>query len=52
MLHICSVSLDSVLCELIKYTAVSSLGNTKLIRWSSDFVFENEERASEIFIFV
>ena len=29
-----------------------SLGQTKLIPWSSDFVFENKERASELFIFV
>ena len=28
------------------------LGNTKLIPWSSDFVFENKDRSSEIFIFV
>ena len=28
------------------------LGHTKLTPWSLDFVFENEERASEIFIFV
>ena len=29
-----------------------TLGHTKLIPWSSDFIFENKERASEIFIFV
>ena len=27
-------------------------GHTKLIPWSSDFVFENKEQASGIFIFV
>ena len=28
------------------------LGHTKLIPWSSDFLFENKERVSEIFIFI
>ena len=31
---------------------IKGLGHTKLIPWCSDFVFENKERASAIFIFV
>ena len=35
-----------------KYAHEKPLGHTKLIPWSSDFVFEKKERVSEIFIFV
>ena len=37
--------------HMLRYV-VFSIGHTKLMPWSSDFVFENKERASENFIFV
>ena len=39
-------------CAAVQFIIVLILGHTKLIPWSSDFVFENKERVSEIFIFV
>ena len=44
--HVCCASI------LLEINNLVHLGHTKLIPWSSDFVFENKERASEIFIFV
>ena len=37
---------------LFTYFKTNILGHTKLLPWSSDFLFENKERASKVFIFV